>query len=93
MPRVIAELARIFGPAKPLLSGVGDRQPVQQTPLKPQRKDPYLPLEAQCNQLRYCSTYCNNLHLETLGSGSIHKLPRRRVFSATHITVLRILIQ
>jgi hypothetical protein len=31
---------KIFGPAKPLLSGVGDRQPVRETPVVPQRRGP-----------------------------------------------------
>ncbi len=37
-----APRAKIFGPAKPLLSGVGDRQPERRTPVVPQRRCSWL---------------------------------------------------
>src|SRR5918997_5259788 len=43
------EVAKIFGPAKPLLLRVGDRQPVQQTLVVPQRQSLRLVNRPSCS--------------------------------------------
>ncbi len=44
-------MTKIFGPAKPLLSGVGDRQPVQQTLVVPQRQSLRLVSGSSCSSV------------------------------------------
>src|SRR5215208_5665562 len=84
-PRVVLgskniQVAKIFGPAKPLLSRVSDRQPVQQ----PGRATTPVPaascrafsasvltsyIEGQCRLLPYCNTHFKNLAYRKLGDG------------------------
>src|SRR5215216_727745 len=105
-PRVVLgskniQVAKIFGPAKPLLSRVSDRQPVQQTLVVPQRQCLRLAscrafsssvltcyIEGQCRLLYYCNTHFKNLASRKLGDGlPLFTSCREGVFSETGFPV------
>ena len=59
-----AGVTKIFGPAKPLLLRVGDRQPVRQTLVVPQRQRLWLVSRLSCTSvLTSCSRYSDTINI------------------------------
>ncbi len=62
--RTLAELTKVFGPAKPLLLRVGDRQPVRQTLVVPQRQRLWLVSRLSCTSVfTSCSRYNDTINI------------------------------